>query len=220
MRYGGTRPSEATHFMKILSVPRARSVGGRLLAVALLGSLAMIQVPRAGAADATAADDALELFKTWLNRAHAGFGCDDGPAAFINPAVQAAYPGRKFYYVLTHARGIPPPFKNSLSLVASIDAEGNIRPLDEAFPDNYQLGLIEVTRETEARQAAGAVLILALGDPAERRWKIDPSSIRVKKKRKEWICTYEHGDSNHVSIVTFDRHGLLTALRCNTPPVP
>ena len=92
--------------------------------------------------------------------------------------------------------------------------------LDPPSPATLQTGLIKVASTESARKAAAAVLIMAMGDPGERRWKSSEDAILVKKSRKGWTCTYRHGDAYHVSEVGFDKKGMLTALHCNPPPVP
>jgi len=165
-------------------------------------------------------DDEMKIFKAWLDHQHEGYRCDEGPAAFRNATVEAAYSGHRFYYVLTYARGVRPPFENSLSLVAYIDGNGKVQPLDSSSLAAYRSGLRKVSTAGEARQAAAAVLILALGDPGERRWKFGGNLFTIKRNRKGWVCTYRHGDVYHTSQVTFDRGGVLSALSCNPPPVP
>lgn len=169
-------------------------------------------------ADKGAAARELEVFKDWLQKKHAGYGCDEGPARFRNATVDTAYEGRRFYYVLTYPRGIPPAFRNAVSMVAFIDDTGGVQRLDLASLGTYGRGLRKVTRAADARRAAAAVLILALGDPGQRRWPIKQDLFRVKKGRGGWVCSYPH-DPNHVSEVRFDRNGVLSALACNTPPV-
>jgi hypothetical protein len=164
--------------------------------------------------------DELAIFRAWLDREHPGYGCDEGPARFRNETVEAAYSGRRFYYVLTYTRGIPPPFRNGLSLVARVDESGGVRPLRSDSPESYRPGLKGIKGAEEARRTAAAVLILAMGDPGERRWKFRSDQITARKNRKGWVCTYRHGDESHVSQVTFDRNGELTAIACNPPPVP
>lgn len=164
--------------------------------------------------------DGLEIFKAWLDRAHPGYACDEGPARFRNPTVEAAYAGRRFYYVLTYTRGIPPPFQHQLSVVAHVDDNGNVTSLNSSSPATYRPGLRKVSTAKDARQAAAAVLILAMGDPGERRWKFQESMFTVKKDKKGWVCTYRHGDKYHTSQVTFDRDGELSTIRSNPPPVP
>jgi hypothetical protein len=164
--------------------------------------------------------DGLEIFKAWLDRVHPGYGRDEGPARFRNPTVDAAYPGRRFYYVLTYRRGIPPPFRNGVSVVALVDDNGNITPLNPSSPATYRPGLRRVSTATDARQAAAAVLILAMGDPGERRWKFREGMFTAKKDKGGWVCTYRHGDPSHTSRVAFGRDGVLSSISTNPPPVP
>jgi len=172
------------------------------------------------AADQRSPDDELKIFKAWLEHRYAGYGCDEGPARFRNETVEAAYAGRRFYYVLTYTRGIRPPFEKALSLVVHLDGRGNVQPLNLSAPEAYRAGLKKVSGAAEARLAAAAVLILAMGDPGERRWKFRQDLFTVKRSRKGWVCTYRHGDEQHTSQVTFDRNGVLLAFSSNPPPVP
>jgi len=164
--------------------------------------------------------EGLEVFKAWLDRAHPGYGRDEGPARFRNPIVDAAYGGRRFYYVLTYTRGIPPPFRNGLSVVAHVDDNGIVTPLDPTSAASYRPGLRKVSTANDARRAAAAVLILAMGDPGARRWQFRENLFAVKKEKNGWVCSYRHGGERYISQVTFDRDGLLTAIKSNTPPVP
>lgn len=193
----------------------------RLVGAAVL--LACLLAPAGGrtqSVDPGRADEGLASFKTWLDREHAGYGCDEGPGRFRNATVEAAYPGQRFYYVLTHTRGIPPPFQKALTLVVRIGGNGAVAPLNATSPATFQTGLARVASANQARRAAAAVLILTLGDPGQRRWRIEESLVRVRRLRKGWECTYAHGDRAHVSLVSFDRRGTITAIHCNTPPVP
>ncbi len=189
----------------------------RVASIVLACLVSLMSLAAHGAAEAEARE--LEIFKTWLKQKYDGYGCDEGPARFRNAAVEAAYGGRRFYYVLTHARGIPPPFKNALSLVASIDDHGDVQRLDASSLATYRLGLGKVARTAEARRAAAAVLILSLGDPGQKRWPIKEENFTVRRERRAWVCTYPY-DPSHASQVRFDRDGLLSAISGTPPPVP
>jgi len=172
------------------------------------------QAPR----ETRSADADLTVFKTWLKARYGAYGCDEGPARFLNPIVEAAYPGRRFYYVLTYARGIPLPFRNAVSMIAVVEHD-SVRALRGPAVGEYREGLRGVRSLADARAAAAGVLILTLGDPSQRRWRIDPKGFRVRRSAGGWRCTFAH-DPNHVSEVRFDRRGLLSAVQCNVPPVP
>ena len=191
---------------------RVRRVVLRVFVVAALFG------PSRAAGPGTASGE-LEIFRAWLEHAHKGYGCDEGPAPFRNATVEAAYAGRRFYYVLTYTRGIQPPFPNSLSLVAHIADDGSVEPLNPSVPATYRPGLGKVSKKKEARRAAAAVLILAMGDPGERRWKITADAFTVEKSRKGWGCSCRHLGASYVSVVTFDREGALSSISVNTPPV-
>jgi hypothetical protein len=187
-----------------------------LMVISLVGLAGPVAAPEPETDKRSARE--LAVFKTWLQKTHAGYGCDEGPARFQNAAVEAAYPGRRFYYVLTYARGIPTPYKHPLSLVTDIDAQGTVQRLDTSSLETYRRGLKRVVKTADARTAATAVLILTLGDPGQRRFPIKLELFRIKKTRDGWVCTYPHG-FNYLSEVRFDRHGSLTAIHCMPPPV-
>ena len=165
-------------------------------------------------------DPALTSFRRWLDASRPGYGCDEGPAPFRNKTVEAAYPGQRFYYVLTYTRGTPPPFRNGLSVVAHVDHNGKVAPLDQSALTTYRQGLRKVSTAKQARASAAAVMILAMGDPGERRWKFRESMFTAKKDKTGWVCTYRHGNPNYTSQVVFDGDGVLSAISANPPPVP
>ena len=204
---------------------RIRHAASREGAARLVLALILVcMVPGALGADsvseaAVTPDEKLVIFKAWLDREHPGYSCDEGPAEFRNKTVESAYPGRRFYYVLTNPKGMAPPARKALSLVAYVSVEGEVRPFDIQQLTTFHPALIRVTGAKEARLAAAAVLIVAMGDPGEKRWKIDPDKIEATKSNGGWLCTYHH-DSVHQSIVSFDEAGYLAALSSNPSPVP
>jgi hypothetical protein len=161
----------------------------------------------------------LEPFKAWLEKEHPGYHCDRGPAWFLNRSVEAAYPRRRFAYVLSYTLGIPRPERNMLSLVAEVTGDGTMRPLRPWTAEVYGVGLIPVRSAADARRAAAGVMVLAMGDPAEGRNHVEERLVTARRRRGAWLCTFSHG-ANYVSEVRFDRQGRLADFRVNTPPVP
>jgi hypothetical protein len=190
----------------------------RFVAVAtwLLGVAATMSPASAGQAS-DAGDPGLAVFRTWLSESRPGYGCDEGPAPFRNETVEAAYPGLRFYYVLTYTRGIQPPFPNSVSLVATVDDEGRVNPFRPGSPSSYGRGLMAIHSKKDVKLAAAAVSIVA--SCGERRWKYTPELFDVKKKSQGWIATYHHG-SDYSSWVRFDKKGAVIELGGSAPPVP
>jgi hypothetical protein len=160
--------------------------------------------------------DELSIFKAWLGREHPGYHSDEGPAPFRNKTVEDAYPGVHFYYVLTYPRGIPPPYRDMLTLVAQVDERGTVLPLRAV--DTFRRGLRSAKSKEDARKVAAAVLILAFSDPGQRRWPFVPEKFVVKGKSGGWVCTYSTG-VGYESVVTFDKHGTLVSFSANAPPV-
>ena len=192
--------------------------GTRWGIVWVLGLLSLVIGTTPAQAQASPAAE-LATFKAWLDREHPGYGRDEGPARFRNPTVEAAYPGRRFYYVLTYTRGIPSPYRKPLSLVVHVDESGIVTPLNRASPATFRLGLRKVSTAQDARQAAAAVLILALADPRAKRWPFEEKRFAVTRSQTGWVCTYRHGGGNYTSQVTFDKHGVLSTFSANLPPV-
>jgi len=196
---------------------RGRRRGARWAVVLLLLAASAGQ----GVADGAESEPnpRLTVFRAWLDREHGGYGCDEGPAPFRNRAVDAAYPGQRFFYVLTYTRGIPPPYAKSLSLVAAIDDSERVIPFRPGSPGTYRRGLKRVSSKTDAKTAAAALLTLASCDPAGRRWAYTPESFKVKKDSKGWKCTYRY-DKSFESWVRFDRAGTFQEFGGSAPPVP
>jgi hypothetical protein len=186
--------------------PLIRIARGALLALCCCSSVTAPALA-AQAADVAAGGE-LATFKAWLDSAHAGYGCDEGPARFRNSAVESAYPGRHFYYVLTYARGIQPPFAHSVTLVAE---GGRWRGaphspgVDGGLSHRPHEGLLRQGREL----AAAAVLVLA--SCGERRWSYESSTFKAKQSHGSWVCTYAHGSPMYTSRVTFDKAGGLAS---------
>jgi len=197
-------------------MPRAIVIG--LVMSSVLACVATLAATGQAPRETTSADADLTVFKTWLKARYGAYRCDEGPARFRNPMVEAVYPGRQFYYVLTYARGIPLPFRNAVSMIAVVEHD-SVRALRGASIGEYREGLRRVRSLADARAAAAGVLILTLGDPGQRRWRIDPKGFRVQRSAGGWRCSYGH-DANYVSEVRFDRRGLLSSVQCNVPPVP
>lgn len=194
----------------------SRSSGVRaLLAVLLLAGAA----PGPARADDGRAARELATFQAWLDSARAGYGCDEGPAPFRNKTVEAAYPGRRFYYVLTYARGIPPPYKKPTTVVAEV-AGGQVSSVHPVSMDGYRTGLKRVGSSKDARLAAAAVMVLAFADPGERRWPFDPGKFKVRRSGGRWVCSYAHGSALYTSQVIFDKAGVLSSFQAGAPPVP
>lgn len=195
--------------------PFMRPAAGALLA--LWCCLSVTAPAVAAQAEDGAAAIEMTAFKAWLDSARAGYGCDEGPARFRNKTIESAYPARHFYYVLTYARGIQPPFEHAITLVTEV-ASGQVRPIHPGSMEGYRIGLMKVSSAQDARLAAAAVLVLA--SCGERRWSYEPSAFKAKKSHGGWVCTYVHGSPIYASRVTFDKSGRLASFEVGAPPVP
>jgi hypothetical protein len=192
-----------------------RNVRGRIG-----GMLAVILFSAFQVAAQQAPGDGLAAFKAWLERVHPGYACDRGPAQFRNKAVEAAYPGRRFYYVLSYTRGMRPRLPNELSVVARVDENGTVTPLSPSSPATYRPGLRKVATAGDARRSGAAVLILAMGDPGDGLPTFQDSLFTVKKGKEGWVCSYGRGGAPPLAQVTFDKSGLPSTIRLDFLPVP
>ncbi len=184
------------------------------------GSVALAAPPGSPpTAKPDATDPGLRTFRTWLQQKFPGAGWDEGPARFKSAAVEDAYPFQSFYFVFTHTLGIRPRAANSLSLVARVDAQGNVERLDQLSLDTYRHGLIPVKKASDARRAAAAVLTLAFGDPSGSRTPIKAGGLKIQHGTGGWVCSYPH-DPSRSSSVRFDPKGILAAISTNSAPVP
>lgn len=188
--------------------------------VACLFAFALMSLSAVQGAAQRVPTDELQSFKAWLDRVHPGYASDEGPARFRNPTVEAAYAGRRFYYVLSYTRGMRPRLPNELSVVAHVDDNGNVTPLNPFSPATYRPGLRQVSTAKDARRAGAAVLILAMGDPGGGLRKLDDRLCTVTRERKGWVCTYRRRDARYTSQVTFDKNGVLSTISVNLAPVP
>ena len=189
----------------------------RAVLVAAFLALSAASSHAATSQPSSVSDPALTSFRRWLDANRPGYGCDEGPAPFRNKTVEAAYPGQRFYYVLTYTRGIQPPFENSVSLVAAVDDSGRVAPFLPGQPASYSRGLKRIRSSKDAKLAGAAVLIL--GSCGERRWPIAPERVKAKKTSKGWTATYSY-DSYSSSWVSFDKKGAVLAFGGSAPPVP
>jgi len=162
-------------------------------------------------------DPALAAFSAWLSEHRPGYGCDEGPARFRNATVEAAYPGQRFYYVLSYTRGIQPPFPNSVSLVAAVNESLRVIPFQPASPISYGRGLKHIGSARDAQLAAAAVSIVS--SCGDRHWKYDPARFKVKKTHTGWKASYSY-DGPYESWISFDRKGAVLAMGGSAPPVP
>lgn len=191
----------------------------RQILAAVLTAIVLTATPSfaATARPTPASDPALASFSRWLEANRPGYGCDEGPAPFRNKTVEEAYPGQRFYYVLTYTRGIQPPFENSVSLVAAVDDSGHVVPFLPGAPPSYSRGLKRIKSSKDAKLAGAAVMIVA--SCGERHWPIEPERVKVKKSSKGWTATYFY-DSYSSSWVSFDKKGSVLAFGGSSPPVP
>lgn len=146
------------------------------------------------------------------------------PRRLDGPVIRAAYPERRVYFTY-NAPPLPPGAispetqklfqqrfdeyrKNSLCLTVTMDADQKITPLKGAA--DYNVGLMPVRNDEDARIAATAILSMCNADRAPPA--IIPSSkVEVKKTDEGWTCSVKI-PMGFDGTVMFDAKGKCTKM--------
>jgi hypothetical protein len=166
--------------------------------LASAGIVAMFTaMPWAALGDEVKQDQEMKAVREFLSSKYPGKSWQIGPARIVSSAVEAAYPGLKFYYVYTD---LETSLKNNgmISLRMRRDKEGKIAPVQ--FSRDFNQGLMAIGRIEDAIIAAAAVMSIQ-GGPVS----IAASDVQVTRKGGEWDCKATKQRSQF--HVVFDRDG-------------
>jgi hypothetical protein len=171
-----------------------------VLAAAVLGTRTV------GSAAEDQAKQDLAAFKAYLEKERAGKKWQTGPTRLDSEELRQAYGKRRFYFVFS-APPIPPGAfspqiqkqfqeraedfrKNYLSLTVGFDEKGKIVPLLKA--EDYNVGLMPIKTDDDARVAAAAILSLASSDAGiggAGPGVVAASEVQVARTKDGWSCT-------------------------------
>jgi membrane-associated protease RseP (regulator of RpoE activity) len=123
-----------------------------------------------------------------------------GPTRVEDKSIATAYPGLRFYYVFSPK--YPVAHANDVSLMLRVDRAGTVAPLKT--PADYNVGLLNVAKQRDARMAAAAVLSLTFGPFGPT--PVAPDDVKVNQNGKGWVCTAGQS-KGHKFRVVFDEDG-------------
>ncbi len=175
----------------------------------------------------------LASFRMYLEKQHPGKRWQTGPSPLTSEEIRRAYGTRRFYFVFS-SPPLPPGAniqelidayrrklvefqKTALSLSVGFDDKNEIAPLTK--PQDFNVGLMKVQSEDDARFAAAAVLSLYGSD------RVGPSvvaarEVMVTKSPKGWTCTVERRNA-FAGTALFDVAGKCTSVsKTYAGPVP
>jgi hypothetical protein len=161
----------------------------------------------------------LTKFRSYLEKNKPGKKWQTGPARMDSEEIRKAYEKLRFYYVFSSPPlppGAPLPEllgeyqrkvveyqKQFISLTIRIDEQGRITPLHKA--EDYNLGLMQVTTDEDAKIGAAAILSLYSSD------RVGPGIIATKevavtRSEKGWSCSVLRQNAFR-GTVFFDTNG-------------
>jgi len=121
---------------------------------------------------------------------------ESGPTRITNKAIEAAYPGMRFYYVFSSPAARRAD-KNKLSQVFQLDKRGHV-----GFVSRSE-GLTKIGGDKDAKVAAAAIMSLRIGE--DGLLSVDANEVQVSRKDTNWVCKAMH-DGCFFEVV-FDRDG-------------
>ncbi|MSQ94950.1 MAG: hypothetical protein EXR98_10405 [Gemmataceae bacterium] len=185
----------------------------------------------AAAGKQTKAD--VTAFRTYLEKQHPGKRWQTGPTALASAEIRKAYGDRRFYFVFS-SPPLPPGAniqelidayrrklvefqKTAISLSVAFNDKGEIVPLTK--PQDFNIGLMKVQSEDDARTAATAVLAIH-GSDRVSPGAVSAREVMVTKTAKGWTCTVERRNA-FAGTALFDADGkCMSVSKTYAGPVP
>lgn len=164
--------------------------------------------------------------REFLKENHPGKGWGVGPLRLDSPEIRQAYKGLDGWYV--HSTAPLPPgariksvieayearmkiyLEKQISVCALIDREGKVRALLK--PTDYNLGLMPVANEAEAKIAAAAILSFH-GKGLTGPGIVSAKQVEIEKTSAGWTC--QASDRFFAGTVLFNGKGQVTAVSKN-----
>jgi hypothetical protein len=205
-------------------------IGATLLG--LLGLAVFVLAANKEPVDKQTADD-IAAFKAYLEKNHPGKKWQLGPSRVDGPEIKAAYGKQRFYFILSSAP-LPPGAanpdlikqyqerfadfqKNYISLAVRIDDNGKVTPL--TGPKDFNVGLMKVAGDDDARKAASAILAIYV-DRDTGVGAVAPDQVRVTRSEKGWTCT-ANKPFVYAGTVVFDSEGKCVSVsKVSNRPLP
>lgn len=179
---------------------------------------------------------AFTSIRNYLNATGLNARWQDGDLMRIDSAeLRAAYPNRQFYFTFK-AAPLPPGAvlpdliarykaqvaeyqKHSLRLTFALDASQNVVPVEKA--DDFNLGLMPVKSDADAKIAAAAILSL-IGDDQVHPEAIGANEVTVTRTNSGWTCQVSRTRGFDGAVVLDSRGKVVGAKKVlnYVPPMP
>jgi hypothetical protein len=166
----------------------------------------------------------LTKFRNYMEEFKPGKKWQTGPAPMVSDEIRKAYEKLRFYYVFSsppqppgadlqelheeYALKLEEHQKQFISLTIKIDDEGRMGPLYKA--EDYNLGLMRVTTDDDARICAAAILSLYCSDSV-RPEIVTAKEVAVTSSEKGWSCSVVRENSFRGAVV-FDKDGKVVSM--------
>jgi hypothetical protein len=176
----------------------------------------------------------LTKFQGYLEENKPGKKWQTGPALMDSEEIRKAFEKARFYYVFSSPPmppGAPLPElldeynqrveefqKQFISLTVKIDGDGKITPLHEE--EDYNLGMMRVTSDEDAKICAAAILSMYSSDPRVGPGIVTAKEVAVTKTEKGWSCSVIR-ENAFQGTVLFDSEGkIVSATKTYMGPLP
>ncbi len=176
----------------------------------------------------------LAKFQSYLEENKPGKKWQTGPARMDSEEIRTAFGKARFYYVFSspplppgaplqelldeHQRKLEEHQKQFISLTMRIDEEGKITPLHEE--EDYNLGMMRVTNDEDAKICAAAILSLYSSDDRVAPGLVAAKEVTVTRSGSGWSCSV-HRENAFEGEVVFDKEGkIVSATKTYAGPLP
>jgi hypothetical protein len=173
-------------------------------------------------------------FQSYLEENKPGKKWQTGPARMDSEEIRKAFGKARFYYVFSspplppgaplpelleeHQRKMDVYQKEFISLTMRIDDEGKMTPLHEE--EDYNLGMMRVTNDEDAKICAAAILSLYSSDDRVGPGIVAAKEFTVTRSENGWTCAV-HRENAFQGEVVFDKEGkIVSATKTYAGPLP
>jgi len=173
-------------------------------------------------------------FQSYLEENKPGKKWQTGPARMDSEEIRKAFGNARFYYVFSspplppgaplpelideHQQKLEVYQKQFISLTMRIDEEGKITPLHEE--EDYNLGMMRVTNDEDAKICAAAVLSLYSSDDRVAPGLVAAKEVTVTRSESGWSCSV-HRENAFEGEVIFDKEGkIVSVTKTYAGPLP
>jgi hypothetical protein len=176
----------------------------------------------------------LTKLRNYIEEIMPGKKWQTGPTRIDSDEIRKAFEKQRFYYVFS-SPPMPPgaPLqelleeykekleahqKQFISLTMSIGEEGKVTPLHDE--EDYNLGMMRVTTDEDAKICAAAILSMYSSDPRVGPGIVSAKEITVTRSESGWSCSMLRENAFQGTVV-FDSDGkVVSATKTYMGPLP